>query len=158
MLSKVAALVVYDPDTGMFTTRSGRSLGSAHGNGYIRIAVGGMRVYAQRLAWFICYGDEPQHIDHINHDKADNRIRNLRAATASQNVSNRGKLNANNTSGYRGVTLFRRTGKWSSTIKVQRRSIHLGYFDDINDAVKARRDAEMKFMGEFAPANERTVP
>jgi hypothetical protein len=74
-------------------------------------------------------------IDHINHNGLDNRRMNLRIVTTSQNTLNRNGLSKNNTSGYRGVSLFR--GKWKAKIGIGNRKRHLGVFDTKEEAAAA---------------------
>lgn len=89
-----------------------------------------------------------QIVDHINHDKLDNRKINLRICTSSQNSMNRVKSNRN-TSGFVGISWNKRKGLWVSKIEVNKNSIFLGYFKDMDDAVQARKEAEDKYFGEF---------
>ena len=91
-------------------------------------------------------------VDHRNHNKADNRKNNLRIATDSQNNMNKSKQ-SNNTSGVTGVVWYKFTNKWKSQIKINGKNIHLGYFSNFNDAVKARKEAEEKYFGEYSYDN-----
>jgi len=94
------SLVDYDSDTGVFTSRAGRrgvtrgrTLGRADVTGYFRFMVKGRQYLAHRLAWLYVYGEWPANeIDHIDGDKGNNRICNLREATRSQNCANRRKI------------------------------------------------------------------
>ena len=88
-------------------------------------------------------------VDHINHNKGDNRKVNLRIVSSSQNNINR-KLPSNNTSGICGVKWRKRDERWESTITFQGKRYYLGMFDDYNDAVKARKEAEKRFFREFS--------
>ncbi len=93
---------------------------------------------------------EPQEqVDHINRDSLDNRRKNLRLATNVQNGQNRSKQR-NNTSGYKGVSWDKARGRWRAFIQVGGTHKTLGRFDEMHDAVKARRDAEILYFGEFA--------
>ncbi len=94
------------------------------------------------------------HVDHINRDKLDNRRSNLRIVTPSQNQFNR-RIQSNNTSGYKGIEWFARTGKWKVCIGVMRKLIHLGYFSDINDAIEARAKAEIRYFGTVLSSTDR---
>jgi hypothetical protein len=88
------------------------------------------------------YGDEPQDIDHINGNRRDNRIANLRAVDRRENMRN-ARLRSNNTSGIVGVTFSRDRKKWVAQIndgKVR----SLGRFDKFEDAVEARKAAERR--------------
>lgn len=87
-------------------------------------------------------------VDHINHNKLDNRKCNLRICTHSQNNMNRVKQ-SNNTSGYTGVYWSKEHSKWHAQIECNKKRIHLGYYNDIEDAVKARKQAEIEYFGEY---------
>ena len=86
--------------------------------------------------------------DHINGDRRDNRLSNLRKCTQGENNINK-KLNIRNTTGVPGVVWNKRQDKWHARIRYQNREIHLGDFKDIEDAIKARKEAEIKYFGEF---------
>lgn len=91
--------------------------------------------------------------DHINRGKADNRRCNLRPVAHSQNMCNCSK-SKNNTSGRTGVIWRERVKKWCAQIQVNGRHIHLGYFDDIEEAAQVRDEAAKKYHGEFAVLNK----
>jgi hypothetical protein len=97
---------------------------------------------AHRVAWALHYGEWPSdQIDHVNGDKTDNRLENLRIVTAQGNAKNR-SLRSDNTSGHVGVYWVRETKKWSAQIKVDGRQKTIGSFESLEDAVKARKAAE----------------
>lgn len=154
---ELTALLDYEPESGRFIwkVRSGKAspgkiAGTAHSCGYWQINVGGKVQLAHRLAWFMSYGEWPaSDIDHINGDKRDNRIANLRLASRSENMANTPPPK-NNTSGYKGVWLFRRTGRWMAGYRKDGKSVHLGYFDTAEEAVEAHRTAYAKAFGEYA--------
>lgn len=89
-------------------------------------------------------------VDHVNMDKTDNRRENLRLATKGQNSINRVPP-SNNTSGFTGVMWDKDRNRWTAAITVNRRCIRIGRFVDKEDAVRARRAAELKYFGEFSP-------
>lgn len=91
-------------------------------------------------------------VDHIKHNKLDNRKSELRLVDSVKNEQN-SKLAKNNTSGITGVTWHSRDRVWQARIKVNYKYIHLGYFDNIEDAVKARKQAEEKYFGEYSYDN-----
>lgn len=88
-------------------------------------------------------------VDHINHDKLDNRLSNLRICTASHNQMN-AKLSQNNTSGVTGVSYQKHRDTWFAYIWLNKKRICLGNYKDINDAISARKAAETKYYGEFS--------
>lgn len=91
-------------------------------------------------------------IDHMNHNKADNRKVNLRICTYNENTKNNA-LRKDNISGVTGVSFCKRNGKWVANICVNRKIKFLGYFSNFDDAVKARKNAEEIYYGEFSYDN-----
>lgn len=140
----------YDAETGVFTwkvrtsnrIKIGGVAGAVGEHGYILIRIHGVLYKAHRLAWFYVHGEWPQaEVDHINGRPADNRLCNLREATRKQNMENRG-LNANNSTGYRGVTFTKRLGKFKATLRHHWKTHNLGHFDTAEEAaavVSAKR-------------------
>lgn len=90
--------------------------------------------------------------DHVNHITLDNRRDNLRKGTFSQNGINR-RLQANNTSGFKGVSWFKEHQKWRADIRVNWKAIYLGMFSSREDAARAYDEAARKYHGEFAVLN-----
>ena len=134
--SELRALLDYNPDTGAFTWRNGRSnmatgavAGTNHNQGYVQVSVGDKLYLAHRLAFLWMTGEWPAYqVDHINGDRADNRWINLRNATNQENAHNHGELPRHNTSGFLGVSYYKRDGSWQGRIQVDGRKRHLGYF------------------------------
>jgi len=91
-------------------------------------------------------------IDHVNHNTLDNRRKNLRIATPSQNNMNSRKYK-NNSSGYMGVSWFKPRGKWRVRIDFNHKQLCLGYYDDLITAAKIYDKAAKKYHGEFATLN-----
>ena len=117
--------------------------------GYAKHCVSyGKILYAHRV---IMGASPEQDVDHINRDKLDNRRANLRFATASQGNANR--VNARNTSGYRGVRWHKGNGRWFAAICVNRKHIHIGAFRDPRRAALAYDLAAYLHFGEFAQLN-----
>ena len=152
----------YDPETGVFTWKlqpglaswnarySGKVAGSSDRYGYLMIKLQGRRLLAHRLVWLHVYGEWPAElVDHVNRDKADNRLSNLRAASYAQNSANMTKR-ARNTSGLKGVSPVSGTAKWRARIKIERKSINLGTFSSKRDAHAAYVQAATRLYGEFA--------
>lgn len=113
--------------------------------GYLYTNDNGKSISFQRMLF-----PNAQMVDHINGNILDNTRRNLRPCAPHQNSANRNK-NAKNTSGRLGVNWSTAAGKWHPQISVKGKRIHLGHFDDLQDAIKAREQAEQKYFGEFAP-------
>jgi hypothetical protein len=100
-----------------------------------------------RLIWCHVYGEWPEKnlvIDHINGDGKDNRIQNLRLVTQSENNKNSSRPKSN-TSGVIGVSKRRDNGKWIAQIQGNYKKIFLGSFDNLEDAIAARKEAEIKY-------------
>jgi hypothetical protein len=91
----------------------------------------------------------PDQIDHINGERDDNRIANLRPATRTQNMANRGKY-ANNTSEIKGVSMHKRSGRWRADIQVAKKFMFLGLFDTKEAAATAYELASYLHHGEFS--------
>lgn len=148
----------YVPSTGVFFWKTkvskkvnvGSVAGAKSGNGYIFLTAHNITLLAHRAAWLFVYGEDPDgEIDHINGDRSDNRIDNLRVATSSDNGCNK-KLLPSNKSGYRGVSWNKEKRKWQARIQKNRKVHILGYFDDIEKARMAYLEASVRIHGEFA--------
>jgi len=149
-VNELRKVLNYDPETGMFTWMNSERAGNANARGYVSIWHQGVHYYAHRLAWEWVAGSPPQNdIDHINQIKSDNRFTNLRESTRSENMFNRGK-NRNNLSGTKGVSFCKTTGKWKAQISVDRKYIHIGRFNTIEEAGKAYLERAKLYRGDFA--------
>lgn len=151
----------YDPFTGIFTrlasrqkTRVGKIAGCIVGtSGYVVIYVNGKQYYAHRLAWLYVHGAWPtEYIDHIDCDKANNRITNLRECSHQENRRNN-KLQPNNNSGYKGVSWNKRKRKWVSVINHLYKQTHIGYYACPHQAAEAYNKKAIELHGEFARLN-----
>lgn len=148
--SSIHAVLDYDPKTGEFTWKSDRTGGTKAGSragytdsgGYRVIKVYGLLYKAHRIAWVYINGEWPKgQIDHINRNPSDNRIKNLREISHSDNQRNRGLMKSNG-SGVTGVYWHKGQKTWHARIGVDGKHRHLGSFTDFDDAVLARKDAE----------------
>lgn len=165
----VASLLRYDEATGAFTWKERpRSMfdsdricnawnakhaekpAGCEKERYTFIRIGRRTYLAHRLAWLLHYREWPEdEIDHINANKRDNRISNLRAADSSQNKHNIAKGRKNST-GFKGVWFSKWAGRYVAHICFRNKRKHLGYFNDPQDAHAAYCAAAKKYHGEFA--------
>lgn len=156
---QASELFRYDPETGKLYARTdshkgrwraGREAGYKIGTGYLAVCVGGGEdrkfFKVHRLAWLLHYGSWPEdEVDHINGVRTDNRIANLRAATSSQNLSNRGPARDGLKGAYPAYG-----GRWRSSIGKGSKFQHLGHFDTEQEAHEAFCKAAAERYGEFA--------
>lgn len=160
---RLFADLTYCPETGLFrwavngrgqTKRAGNIAGSAHSGGYVRIKHGGRTYFAHRLAWLFHSGHWPAcEIDHINGDRKDNRIANLREASVAQNRRNtKGVPSRRKHSAFKGVTKDSRdkNPKWVAQIYANGKVRVLGRFLSEDEAAKAYQSAAKELHGEFA--------
>lgn len=152
----VRSVLNYDPETGLFTWKSGvnRRLaagaiaGTQHGSGYISIQINGHIYLAHRLAWLYVFGRWPSgFLDHINGDRGDTRIANLREASRVENNRNK-RTPSHNTSGFKGVHVAS-NGRVQAHIGVGRRQLYLGSFGSIEEARAAYEAAAQRYFGSF---------
>lgn len=157
---EVDALLAYDPGTGVLTWRvdrgrlakAGSAAGAVNSHGYLNLKVHGKNYKAHRLAWLLHTGSWPsQHIDHIDGDRANNRIDNLRECSSAENHQNLGK-SPKNTSGVTGVSVHKQTGRWQAKITLDGKQIYLGLFETIEEAAAARAEAKQRFH-QFQPTD-----
>jgi hypothetical protein len=126
------------------TTYSGKICGYKNSAGYVEITIKCEAFHAHRLAWLYQFGSFPANqIDHINHIRNDNRIINLRECTSQENGKNQTK-DKRNSSGAAGVHWHKRDKKWQANIMTGGRMIHLGYHEEFDSALAARKTAEEK--------------
>ena len=144
---EVLHLFEYQKDGSLYKKQKGGSLKKASDNldskGYKRVQVNGTRYLQHRIIFLYHNGYMPKFVDHINQDKSDNRIENLRETTKSLNGKNC-KMYSNNKSGYSGVNK-RSSGRWQATIRVNNKTIYIGTYDTFIEAVQARQEAEVEY-------------
>ena len=180
-LKQLRGIVEYDPVTGNFfwckrtpkkgddpakvaswnTRYSGKIAGSVFKSGYRIIDIEGKKTRAHRLAIKFITGRWPHaDVDHVNGNRDDNRAANLRQATRSNNLQNATKLRSNNTSGVKGVSIRKDTGKWTVRLrefkgktdcgKYKGKYLCFGSFTRKKDAIEAVRQARNLVHGKFA--------
>jgi hypothetical protein len=147
---EIRAALRYEPDTGRFfwitppnkTLAKGGEAGWPDSQGYRRIRYKGRGLRAHRLAWLMTYGEWPGHLDHINRNRADNRIANLRECSLAENRQNAG-LRSDNKTGYCGVRFDAKTGAYSASIGVGGKNRNLGKaFPTAEEAASAYAEAK----------------
>ena len=164
----------YDADTGVLTWRkqpldafatvsegnrwntryAGEAAGYVRSDGYLDFRIDGRRFLAHRVAYAIAAGVDPgtMQIDHIDGDRLNNRISNLRSATKSENMQHRVGQDAKNTSGFRGVYRHRRG--WLAQVKHNGKQYSFGTYPTREQAAEAAKAARAHLFGEFAGIDE----
>jgi len=127
----------------------GTIAGSIKGDGYRRIGLNKKVYLAHRLIYMMFHGYMPEIVDHIDGNKLNNKIENLRSATKSQNCQNQ-KLPINNVSGYKNVRWNKTKAKWCVNLRLNYKDIHIGYYKDIELADLVAQEAREKYHGKFA--------
>lgn len=143
----------YNPETGEFRWLIGGKgrpgvgeIAGCKSNalGYWLIGLNYRRHWAHRLAWLVSHGQWPEHqIDHINGDRADNRLANLRLATHAENQLNRHKSRPNK-HGLKGVDICPKSGRFRARVVVSSKKHNLGYFDTAEQAHAAFVEARAR--------------
>ena len=138
------SIMAYDEVTGVFV-RDGVECNGLDKDGYIRISVLHRSTLAHHLVWLYVHGRYPIGImDHINGNKTDNRLVNLREVTSLENSKNI-KIGKRNKTGILGVCWDKFRGRWSAEIGKQPKRVKLGRFSDFFQACCARKSAELKY-------------
>lgn len=123
--------------------------------GYVATDYNNKRIYMHRLVMLNDINENVD-IDHIGHILYDNRKEHLRIGDSSHNMRN-SSMHKNNTSGITGVWWFSDRSQWVAEIRLYNQKKILGYFTNLNDAIKARKDAEEKYFGEWSYDNSMKI-
>lgn len=129
---------------------AGQALSS---HGYKTVQLFGKTHKAHQLIYVMFHDAKAGEIDHINGNRSDNRIENLRVVTRSQNCSNQ-RIQTRSTSGFKGVTFLKKNQVWRARIKTQQKEIYLGSFANKEDAAHAYNQAAIHHFGVFAKTNQ----
>ena len=147
----VQRLYTYNHETGDLICKQPRHLlkvgdivGSLQNTGYLATSIGNTSYLVHRLIWLYVKGYFPEQVDHINHNKLDNRLCNLREVSNMNNTRNC-SLSKNSRVKVNGVSYMPRTDKFRAYIMVNRKHIHLGVFQYIEDAIEARKKADLDY-------------
>ena len=150
-IAEISNFLNYDPITGNLTwivsrgtIRKGSIAGSKRDDGYLRVCLFKRNYFAHRVAWGLHYGEWPQNvIDHIDGDRENNKIYNLRDVTVSENGQNRRTPASNSTTGYLGVCFDKKFGKFKAAIKYNGRNKSLGHFETAQEAAEKYKSAKL---------------
>lgn len=148
----------YEPETGKLYWRpfaaatsqwngkwAGREAGTRRPDGYRKVFVDGHQISAHRVIWAMHHGCWPSgEIDHINHERDNNRLENLRDVSRTENRRNHSR-NRNNTSGVTGVAYYAKEGNWLAQMQVGYRNVLFRRFATFEEAVAARKAAEARY-------------
>lgn len=167
---KLIELINYDSETGIFTWKNrsenyfcnpgyckawnkryaGKKTGNMSSTGCLQICIDDVRYMAHRLAWLYIHGDmNSECIDHINGDRTDNRLSNLRPATFVQNLMNAPSI-AKRETGVRGVYWDKRGKCWRAACSISRKRVWLGKYYSLFDAAAARKSYEANNYAEYS--------
>lgn len=148
-LTQGAVALVDDSDLALVQCYSWAVSDSGPGHRYARASINGRPVYMHRL---LAKPSQDEQVDHKNGDGLDNRRNNIRCCEKALNLSNR-RAASHNTSGYKGVSLHKPSGRWVANVTHKRVVYHLGYFSEKEEAAAAYNEAASRLHGEFAQLN-----
>lgn len=154
---RLKELLLYDPDAGQFiwlvnkgTAKAGDVVGAYSKQPYLEVHLDGKKYLGHRLIWLYVFGYLPDKlIDHEDGNSRNNKFTNLREASTSQNALNK-KLNANNTSGVKGVSFRKDRKKYAVTFIVDGKSKSFGHYEDLELAELVANEARNKYHGQYA--------
>ena len=129
--------------------KKGDVAGNVKNNGYLYISINNKLYRGHRLIFLMHYGYFPKYIDHIDNNRLNNRIENLRPATASENQHN-SKISSHNTSGVKGVSWCIREKKWRAGVMCGGITKYSGRFSSLEKAIEVIKNVRKQLHGEFA--------
>ena len=133
LVTLAAKMYTYDHATNRLLSKKTMQPAGGKNNGYLYAPLNKKTVGAHRITWMVVYGEYPENtVDHINGDKSDNNISNLRHVTQATNQQNRRVRSRNNTTGFLGVTAHR--NKFRATIWADGKNLHVGMFGTPEEA------------------------
>jgi hypothetical protein len=160
MLTKKQAHELFDYKDGMLfwkvrpanNIKLGSKAGSRHHSNYIYITFNKSNIAEHRIIFLMHHGYFPQQVDHIDGNRKNNSIENLRAATPLTNAQN-AKVRKDNTSGAKGVNWNKSNNQWRVRVQVNNKRILIGDFKDLELAELVAQEARNKYHGNFAKHN-----
>jgi hypothetical protein len=145
LLQTAKRLYKYCENTGNFywkitnTNVKPNQLAGSNHNGYIRLRIGNKQIFAHRLAWAFVYAEFPKNqIDHIDGNKANNKIVNLRDVTREVNLQNQTKAHVQNELGLQNVRQRKDSKQYQVRINSGKKGFYVGQYENVKDAVQAR--------------------
>lgn len=151
-ITRFKHLLHYCPISGNFTFKVSRgnisegSIAGSINNGYVQISIDNIHYMGHRLAWLYMYNEWPTPTtDHIDGNRSNNAISNLRVATQSEN--NQNKLSTNNVTGFRGV--YRSGSKFATSIKIDKKDVYLGTYSTPEEASFIYENKAKEIHGAF---------
>lgn len=152
-LNRLNHLLTYDKNTGEFTRRisikgynAGSRIGTVNSRGYLIAYIDRQQYRVHQLVWFLHHGEFLKELDHIDRDRLNNKIENLRPCTRSQNIGNSRPRKHK----YKGVSFCKSTGRWRAVCAAR----CMGRHDTIEEAALAYNIAAIQHFGEFAYLNQ----
>jgi len=127
----------------------GTKAGALTKQGYVRLQLNGKKYRAHRVIYLMHYGETPSVLDHMDSNKSNNKIENLRPATPSENGCNQ-KTRSDSKSGIKGVCWHERLNKWYTQIQLEGKKRYLGVYKDLQEAQSVVEDARVKLHGVYA--------
>jgi hypothetical protein len=141
--------ILEDKDGVLYWRKTGKKAGTLHHTGYIQVCVNKKLHNAHRLMFMLHHGWVPEVIDHVDGNRANNKIDNLRTATWSQNLQNM-KLRPTNKSGCKNVSWCNSKKKWAVQLSINGKQTNIGRFADLEFADLVATEARSKYHGAFA--------
>lgn len=160
LMKDLSALFVYSESspTGLiwknhpyYKSKNGKVAGTKESHGYWQVMVDYKYIPCHRVVWVIHYGEIPAglEIDHIDRNRRNNKLSNLRLVTRSQNMANK-SMQKNNKSGFKGVSWSTCAKKWQAGICIKRKCVHIGYFASPIEANQAYIKKAIELFGDFS--------
>ena len=151
MITQSYLLKLFDTyeDGSLYWKKYHRKCNRQSSSGYLNVDIDGKTYKVHRIIFMMHHGYMPEYIDHINGNKLDNRIENLRKATKEQNGWNRG-IQKNNKSGIKGVSWNSQSKKWRVQLRHDGKVKYIGQFEDLELAELVATETRNKFHGDYA--------
>jgi hypothetical protein len=132
--------------------KEGKIISCCDKEGYLRVSIHNKNYRVHRLIFMMFYGFMPKYIDHINNNRSDNRIENLREATLNENQHNR-KKSIHNTTGFKNVYFAKNTNNWYVQLRINNKKISFYGLESVELADLVAQEARSKYHKAFARNN-----